>query len=124
MESWSPWEKTKSGGRGKGYLEAKAKKAEQLLKKALTIIGPLEGVDLLDAYTPLTLRDWVNTPGGSAYGICRSTKQLLKVATLSRPSIRGLFFAGQNVLLPGIVGSVFASFHSVKQIIGPRPIYP
>jgi all-trans-retinol 13,14-reductase len=116
--SWSSWEKTKSSKRGEDYLEAKATKAEHLLNKALNIIGPLKGVELLDTYTPLTLRDWVNSPGGSAYGLRRSTKHLLKMATLSRPNIRGLYFAGQNMLLPGVVGTVFSSFHSVKQIIG------
>jgi len=118
IESWRPWEKTKSGERDRAYQEAKAKKAEQLLDRALTVIGPLEGVELLDTYTPLTLRDWVGSPDGSAYGIRRSTKQLLKIATLSRPAIHGLYFAGQNVLLPGIMGTVFSSFHTVKQIIG------
>jgi all-trans-retinol 13,14-reductase len=118
IESWRPWEKTRSGQRNQAYQEAKAKKAGQLLDKALTVIGPLEGVELLDTYTPLTLRDWVGSPDGSAYGIRRSTKQLLKVATLSRPAVSGLYFAGQNVLLPGIMGTVFSSFHTVKQMIG------
>jgi len=118
IEPWRAWENSRSARRGDAYLEAKEEKAEQLLKTAMTVIGPLKDVELLDTYTPLTIRDWVGSPDGSAYGVSRSTKQLLHTANLSRPAVRGLYYAGQNVLLPGIVGTVFASFHTVKQIIG------
>ncbi len=34
-------------------------------------------VTVLDTYTPLTIRDGANSPGGSAYGVLRSSSQML-----------------------------------------------
>jgi phytoene dehydrogenase-like protein len=65
----------------------------------------------------LTLRDWVDTPGGSAYGVLRSTGQLTRAAMLHRTSIAGLHLAGQSVLAPGIFGTTLGSFYAVRQII-------
>jgi phytoene dehydrogenase-like protein len=66
----------------------------------------------------LTLRDWVHAPGGSAYGVQRSTRQLTRASMLNRTSIQGLYLCGQNVLAPGIFGTTLGSFHTIRQIIG------
>lgn len=116
--AWRDWQSTATGGRGESYLAKKREKAGLLLGEAEKIFGSFRRADYLDAYTPLTIRDWVNSPDGSAYGIRRSTKQLLRTASLARANIKGLYFAGQNALLPGIVGTVSGSFYAVKQIIG------
>ena len=73
---------------------------------------------MIDTYTPLTIRDWVGSPEGSAYGIMRSSGQLMKTTCLNRPSISGLYFAGQNILAPGIMGTTLGSFQTVRRIIG------
>jgi all-trans-retinol 13,14-reductase len=118
-EAWRPWENTRTGHRGPDYVEAKKKKADELLRKAAKILGPLKDARYLDAYTHLTLRDWVHTPGGSAYGVLRSTRQLTRASMLNRTSIQGLYLAGQSVLAPGVFGTTLGSFHTVRQIVGP-----
>jgi all-trans-retinol 13,14-reductase len=118
-EAWRSWEKTRTGHRGRDYVEAKEKKATTLLREAARIFGPFKNIKFLDAYTHLTLRDWVNTPGGSAYGVLRSTRQLTHTALLNRTSIQGLHLAGQSVLAPGVFGTTLGSFHTVRHIIGP-----
>jgi all-trans-retinol 13,14-reductase len=118
-EDWRLWENTRTGNRGRDYVEAKEKKAAALLRGAAKIFGPFKNVKYLDAYTHLTLRDWVNTPGGSAYGVLRSTRQLTRTALLNRTSIQGLHLAGQSVLAPGVFGTTLGSFHTVRHIIGP-----
>ena len=115
---WAPWQKTKSGRRGGDYLEAKEGHAQQLVHEAEGLFGPLHGCKILDAYTPLTMRDWVNTPGGSAYGVQRSSSQMLATALLNRTSVKGLYLVGQNVMAPGIIGTILASFSTVKLILG------
>lgn len=117
-DAWHDWEATDTGRRGDAYLGKKREKAGLLLDAAAKIFGSFKKADYLDSYTPLTIRDWVNSPEGSAYGIRRSTKQLLRTASLARSAVKGLYFAGQNALLPGIVGTVSGSFYTVKQIIG------
>jgi phytoene dehydrogenase-like protein len=118
LELWSKWEDKKTGRRGKDYLEEKDKHSMQLIDEAQEILGLFKGLKILDAYTPLTLRDWVNSPEGSAYGVLRSSNQLLATALLNRTSVKGLFLAGQNVVAPGVIGTIMGSFRTVKTILG------
>ncbi|NLN61159.1 MAG: NAD(P)/FAD-dependent oxidoreductase [Deltaproteobacteria bacterium] len=118
IDEWAPWLDTRTGQRGEEYEEAKWKRAGTLLADATDLFGSLQGMRVIDIYTPLTIRDWVGSPGGSAYGIMRSSAQLLKTACLSRPSLAGLYFAGQNILAPGILGTTLGSFQVVRRIIG------
>jgi all-trans-retinol 13,14-reductase len=115
---WARWEDTTTGRRGAGYLEEKAGRADRLLRGAERIFGSLAGAKVLDAYTPLSLRDWVNSTDGSPYGIMRSTRQLPAASTLHRLSLAGLYFAGQNALAPGVLGTLLGSFQTVRQMIG------
>ncbi|MEE4355638.1 MAG: NAD(P)/FAD-dependent oxidoreductase [Desulfococcaceae bacterium] len=117
-EHWQKWEKTQSGRRGKDYTEAKEKMAKQLIAESESILGPLYDCRLLDTYTPLSIRDRVGSPGGSAYGIMRSCDQLLAASMLNRTAVKGLFLAGQNVTAPGILGTVMGSFHTAGHIVG------
>jgi all-trans-retinol 13,14-reductase len=118
IEEWQQWEETTSGRRGSDYVEAKEKKARRFMEEATKLFGHLKGAKILDIYTPLTIRDKVGSPGGSAYGILRSVKQLMKTASLHRTSIEGLFLAGQNSMAPGIMGTTMGSFQTVRRVIG------
>lgn len=117
-ELWTPWEESRSGRRGTDYLAAKERHARQLIREAEEMFGSFTGAKILDAYTPLTVRDWVNSPGGSAYGVQRSSSQMLATALLNRTPIKGLYLAGQNVLAAGIIGTIMGSFSTVKLILG------
>jgi phytoene dehydrogenase-like protein len=118
-ELWNPWRGTVSGRRGDEYLQAKTDFAHRLIAQAEKHIGPLSGVRLVDVSTPLTIRDWVNSPDGSAYGVMRSTQQLAS-AILNRTSLGGLFLAGQSVMAPGILGTIIGSLATVQFIVGPE----
>ncbi len=118
IDEWRKWKGTTSGWRGRDYAEAKEEKARILIDEASKLFGHFRGMKILDIYTPLTIRDQVNSPDGSAYGIMRSTRQLMKTASLRRTSIGGLFLAGQNSLAPGIMGTMLGSFQTVRQVIG------
>ncbi len=115
---WQPWENTETGRRGAAYEEKKSALARELLAGAESVFGPLKNARILDVFTPLTLRDYVNCPEGSCYGVLRSAGQLLKIATLNNIPIDGLCLAGQNALAPGVLGSVLGSFGAVRQILG------
>ena len=115
---WAPWENTQSGRRGQEYMELKEKHATQLILEAEQMFGTFKGAKILDVCTPLTMRDWVNSPGGSAYGVLRSSSQMLATALLNRTAVKGLYLAGQNVLAPGIIGTIMGSFSTVKLILG------
>lgn len=117
-ELWASWQETKSGRRGPDYLEAKEQQARQLIAEAEELFGSFQGLKILDTFTPLTMRDWVNSPGGSAYGVLRSASQTLSTALLNRTSVQGLYLAGQNVMAPGIIGTIMGSFSTVKLLLG------
>lgn len=117
-ELWSKWKDTLTGNRGEDYITEKEKHSMQLVNEAQKILGPFKGLNIIDSYTPLTLRDWVNSPEGSAYGVIRSSSQLLAASLLNRTSVKGLFLSGQNVAAPGVIGTIMGSFRTVKTIIG------
>jgi phytoene dehydrogenase-like protein len=48
----------------------------------------------------------------------RTTKQLMKAASLNRMPVKGLFLAGQNRMASGIMGTMLGSFQAVRQMIG------
>ncbi|MCE5265441.1 MAG: NAD(P)-binding protein [Deltaproteobacteria bacterium] len=118
FSEWRRWENTTTGHRGEEYAAEKRRRAGLLLRQAGEIFGSLGGAQIIDAYTPLTLRDWVDSPCGSPYGVMRSAQQLSIVSALHRKSRNGLFFAGQNAIAPGILGTVLGSFYAVRQMIG------
>jgi all-trans-retinol 13,14-reductase len=115
---WSKWENTTSGKRGRDYEEKKLNIAQDLLRGADEILGNLQNPKVMDVFTPLTLRDHVNCPEGSCYGLMRSTRQLLKIASLNKVPLSGLYLAGQNVVAPGVLGTILGSFNAVSKIAG------
>lgn len=120
---WSLWENTVSGKRGADYEDKKLTIARDLLKKSEEVFGPLKNAKILDVFTPLTLRDYVNCPEGSCYGVLRSVRQLLKIASLNKLSIKGLYMAGQNSVAPGVMGCILGSFNAVRQLAGTPRLY-
>ncbi|MCF8056016.1 MAG: NAD(P)/FAD-dependent oxidoreductase [Desulfocapsa sp.] len=115
---WSPWKETVSGRRGSEYEELKEQLAMELIREAERLFGSFKRLKILDTYTPLTIRDWVNSPQGSAYGVLRSSSQTLATALLNRTAVKGLYLAGQNVMAPGVIGTIMGSFSTVKLILG------
>lgn len=120
---WSLWENTVSGKRGADYEEKKLTISRDLLKKSEEVFGPLKNAKILDVFTPLTLRDYVNCPEGSCYGVSRSVRQLLQIASLNKLSIKGLYLAGQNSVAPGVMGCILGSFNAVRQLAGTPRLY-
>jgi all-trans-retinol 13,14-reductase len=117
-ELWTPWQATFSGQRGRDYLREKTTLAQRLIESVRPHTGALNGLEIIDTFTPLTIRDWVNSPGGSAYGIMKSHRQMLSAALLNRTSIKGLYLAGQSVMAPGILGTILGSLATAKFIVG------
>jgi len=115
---WRQWENTTSGKRGREYTEKKTGMARKLLQEAREIFGNLQNAEILDIFTPLTLRDYVNCPEGSCYGVMHSASQLMKIASLNKIPVNGLYLAGQNVVAPGVLGSILGSFNAVRQVVG------
>ncbi len=117
---WKPWEATRTRHRGLDYIDAKMKMAGQLIQRVEPIMGRFRQIEVIDVYTPLSIRDWVNSPGGSAYGVMRCEDQLLSAAMLNRTAVKGLYLAGQSVMAPGVLGTILGSLITAKFMVGPQ----
>lgn len=115
---WSKWENTSSGRRGRDYEEKKMNIARDLLRDAEKVFANLKDPVIIDVFTPLTLRDYVNCPEGSCYGVMRSSRQMLKIASLNNIPLSGLYLAGQTVVAPGVLGCLLGAFSVAQQIAG------
>jgi phytoene dehydrogenase-like protein len=118
-EEWSPWKDTTTGARGPEYEAAKKAVAAKILVAACRRmnIDP-RATEIVDAFSPLSIRDFTNSPKASAYGVAKSLSAGLAAKFFSKTSVEGLFLAGQNIFLPGVVGTVISALSAVSHIVG------
>jgi all-trans-retinol 13,14-reductase len=110
------WSRSTTGRRGKTYIAHKQKIAEQILGRIEDFRpGFSEHVVFTECATPLTLRDFANSPLGSLYGVEHRIGQydLIPVTRVKR-----LFLAGQALAAPGILGTMISSFLTCGTILG------
>ena len=63
--------------------------------------------EVLDSSSPLSFRDYLHSPDGSAYGV----KQLIgQFNLLGKLPMKNLYAAGQSSVLPGVMGAMVSSF--------------
>lgn len=116
-EEWARWGASRTGARPAEYRAAKAAAAERTLG-LLHAQWPGAEARLRETFTPLTFRDYTGTPAGGGYGIkkCVSVTRAGRLAAETR--VRGLFLAGQSVVLPGVVGTTISSLGACGAILG------
>lgn len=89
------------------YQAEKARLTEALAEEAERLLPELAGHwQIADASTARTMRNWVYGSTGSIYGYLHAKNTLpLPPAT----KVQGLFLAGQNILLPGMLGCIISA---------------
>jgi all-trans-retinol 13,14-reductase len=117
------WEETTLHRRGAEYNNFKKERTEKLLEVVYKKFPELkESIDYIEAATPLTYRDYTNTPEGSIYGIIKDYNDPAKSILSSKTRVPNLFLTGQNNHLHGILGVVMsglqtcASFMDIKEL--------
>lgn len=73
------------------------------------------GIKVIDLSTPLTIRDFANSPFGSLYGVKHRIEQYNPMPLTRVP---GLFLAGQSIAAPGILGTVISGMIVCGSIVG------
>jgi phytoene dehydrogenase-like protein len=81
-------------------------------------IGPIHGAQIIDTWTPLTLRDWVGAPQGGTYGVRHSMRDGLDFLVMSRPPLGRLFLVGQSAIAPGLLGISMGVLRVVGALAG------
>ena len=116
---FAPWHGSCTGERPCDYQSYKHERVARMVARIERALPRYRGrVRVLDSATALTYRDWLNTPGGAAYGIKQKIGQLNLAGRLP---VANLFAAGQSALLPGVVGAMLASFIVCREFMGVRP---
>ncbi len=110
------WRESRIGRRPPGYADYKAARAESIRRR---IEGYGDGYagqfDLVESSSMLTFRDYLHSPGGSAYGIKQKPGQYNLIGRLP---LKNVFVAGQSALLPGVAGAMMSAFFVVRPIVG------
>lgn len=101
------------------YQNFKKRLSEKVLAYVKKRIPELDDLNLVDVSTPSTFRDWIYGSTGSLYGI-RHDYDTLALLPITR--IEGFYLAGQNILLPGLLGSLVSSVVCASLIFGENTI--
>lgn len=102
------------------YQHSKDALVRALVTEAETMLPELVGHwQVIDASTAATMRRWLHGSTGSIYG-CLHTEKTLPLPPATR--VPGLFLAGQNILLPGMLGCIISAAISSELILGNNSI--
>ncbi len=107
-EDMAEWADSSVMKRPASYSEYKTRKTERIMERVYRQFPHLEGrFKVLGSSSPLTFRDYLNSPDGSAYGVKQEMGQF---NLLGRLPLRNLYAAGQSSVLPGMMGAMVSSF--------------
>ena len=121
-QDWAKWHHTQTGRRGLDYRAEKMRRAEQMLSELSAATGPLHVPRIVDAWTPLSMRDWVAARQGGTYGVKHSIRDGLDYLVLSRPPLGRLFLVGQNAMAPGLLGVTMGVQRVASAIAGRQAV--
>ena len=62
-------------------------------------------IEVLDSSTPMTKQHYSNGCEGSIYGVLCSAKQKSLSVLMPRTRVKNLYFAGENIIAPGLIGA-------------------
>jgi all-trans-retinol 13,14-reductase len=110
------WSDSRRGQRPQAYLEYKTKRVETIKEHIFSNIPAYRDcLEILDAGSMLTFKEYLNSPEGSAYGVQQKMGQFNLIGKLP---LHNLYAAGQSSLLPGIIGAMMSSLIVGRTIMG------
>jgi all-trans-retinol 13,14-reductase len=98
------------------FKEQKAQKVLELIKKKFPDIE--HSVQSIHTTSPLTFRDYLNTPMGSIYGISKNARQPLNSIISAKTPMPEFYLTGQNLNLHGVLGVSLSSIVTCGEILG------
>ena len=120
--SWStcqPWEATTVGHRGPDYERLCHTRSESCLHLAERYLPGLSAaVERSYTSSPLTYRDYLAAPQGSAFGLRKDWRRPLQTFLSVRTPLPNLFLTGQSLVLPGIEGTTQTALQTCSAILG------
>jgi phytoene dehydrogenase-like protein len=121
IREWSRWSGSRLNDRPEDYRITKEEFAARLESKVEAMWpDAAEHCSRTVAFTPLTFESYTRTPGGTAYGVCRSTDQALAASFNPRTRISGLLQVGQSIFMPGVLGAIASGVNAAATVFGPE----
>ena len=118
-EAASLGEGSRTGKRDEAYAAFKQTQGDLLQASVEQLVPDLAGkLRRVEVSTPLTHRDYTGAPRGSIYGVSHAMDQWGKYALQPRTRIQNLLLTGQNVLLPGVLGTTVSAFVTCGFLLG------
>jgi phytoene dehydrogenase-like protein len=113
------WSDTIVGMRGDDYKEFKERICDQMITLAdKHLPGLKEAILNSCSASPLTFRDYLGTPQGSAYGLMKSYSNPLSTIIPPKTKVHNLFLAGQSLNFHGVMGVTVTSIVTCSAILG------
>ncbi len=123
-EQYAEWSHTKSGHRGETYIVWKEQMADACVELAEQIFpGLRQSVEERYISTPLTYRDYLSAPDGTAYGVRKDYRKPLQTMLSLRTPIPNLLMTGQNLILHGFHGVTMTAFFTCAEVVGQELIW-
>jgi phytoene dehydrogenase-like protein len=105
------------GHRSQAYVALKQQFASQCIDMAETMLpGLAAAIIQCHTSTPLTYRDYNNSPEGTAYGIRKDFANPLLTVLSPQTPVSNLFLTGQNVALHGLQGVTMTALSTCQLI--------
>jgi len=120
QSSWfEPWRDTRTMRRDGEYAGLKQRLTANIMSMLDQRLPGLRGrLQFVDAATPLTIRDYVNYPGGGLYGLEPSVDSQGVNGVRRKTRYHGLYVAGAGTGTPGILGACVTGFAVAGTVLG------
>jgi all-trans-retinol 13,14-reductase len=116
IEETGQWIDSFTGRRPEDYQIFKQKLAGRMKRHIEACHEEFRGrIKIIDLSTPLTIRDFANSPFGSLYGAKHRIEQYNPLPLTRVPN---LFLAGQSIVAPGILGAIVSGMIVCGSIMG------
>lgn len=105
--------------RSETYEEFKVQKVLKVFKTIKRKFPDFEqAVQSIHTTSPLTFRDYLNTPMGSIYGISKNAQKPLNSIISAKTPMPEFYLTGQNLNLHGVLGVSLSSIVTCSEILG------
>ena len=119
FEWFERWRETKTLRRDADYRALKDKLTRNITVMIEQRIPSLAGrLHVIDASTPLTLRDYAGYPQGGIYGLQPGMNSQGRNGIRRRTRYRGLYLTGAGTGTPGVLGACVTGFAVAGAILG------
>jgi all-trans-retinol 13,14-reductase len=118
-EAVAQWRTTTKGKRPADYEAWKRSREQEILGEICARHPSLAGtITRVWSSTPLSVYDYVRSRHGSAMGLSHNVGHLGTDPLPRRNRLKNLFFAGQNIGHPGVLGAMIDGFVIASAIVG------